>query len=231
VRRGHAGGYRGEVLLSAEDPDDYLAPDRLLDYEHPAVAALADALRSVHPAKAAFAEAAFVHVRDQVRHSLDVQDRRVTLSASDTLREGVGLCFSKAHLLTALLRARGIPAGLCYQRLTEDGTAFFLHGLVAVYLGGGWHRQDPRGNRPGVDAQFSLGAERLAWAVRPALGECDYPEVLASPHRLVVTALTEATDMLDLGREGKPAAPLSLGADLTADTDAPDVAGRGVALT
>lgn len=37
-----------------------------------------------------------------------------------------------------------------------------LHGLVAVRFHGAWHRQDPRGNKPGVEARFSLTGERLA---------------------------------------------------------------------
>lgn len=38
--------------------------------------------------------------------------------------------------LAALLRANGVPAGLCYQRLTvaADGSPYCLHGLNAVYL-------------------------------------------------------------------------------------------------
>jgi transglutaminase-like putative cysteine protease len=195
----------GCVPLSSSDPDGYLASDHVLDFEHPAVAALAQALQRDNPGETAFAAAAFEYVRDEVGHSLDVQDPRVTLSASETLSDGVGLCFSKSHLLTAVLRAHGIPAGLCYQRLTDDGTVFALHGLIAVHLDGGWHRQDPRGNRSGVDAQFSLSRERLAWPVRPELGECDYPEVFVRPHPVVVAALTEATNMLDLCRQGLPA--------------------------
>lgn len=71
-------------------------------------------------------------------------------------------------------------------------------------LDGAWHRQDPRGNKPGVDAQFSLSQERLAWPVFPALGECDYPQVFVRPHPAVVAVLTEATNMLDLCRVGLP---------------------------
>ncbi len=120
------------------------------------------------------------------------------------LREGVGLCFGKAHLLTALLRAQGVPAGLCYQRLTDDGHAFDLHGLVAVHLSGACHRQDPCGNKPGVDAQFSPDSEQLAWPVRPELGERDYPHVLAWPAPRVISALQAADDMLALCGGGLP---------------------------
>jgi transglutaminase-like putative cysteine protease len=60
----------------------------------------------------------------------------VTCKASDVLIHGTGYCYAKSHLLVALLRANGIPAGLCYQRLTieNDGPSYCLRGLNAVYL-------------------------------------------------------------------------------------------------
>ena len=192
------------MSLVAGDPADYLVSDPVIDYEDAGVAALARALRAEHTDDAAFAAAAFEEVRDRIAHSWDVQDRRVTLTASQTLREGVGLCFSKSHLLTALLRAGGVPAGLCYQRLADDTGGFTLHGLVAVHLADAWHRQDPRGNKPGVDAQFALDHERLVWPVRPDLGERDDPRVAVHPSPAVVAALAGATDMLELCAGGLP---------------------------
>lgn len=192
------------VDLRTSSPADYLDADPVVDHDHPSVAGLAARLRAAHPGDGAFSRAAFEFARDQVAHSWDVQDPRVTLSASRTLAEGVGLCFAKSHLLAALLRAQGVPVGFCYQRLSDDDGAFSLHGLVAVHLEGAWHRQDPRGNKPGVDAQFSLGTERLAWPVRPELGERDYPVVLAAPAPVVVEALRGATDVLGLCRSGLP---------------------------
>jgi transglutaminase-like putative cysteine protease len=192
------------LKLQALAPADYLAGDEVIDLSHPSIKGTASSLRAEHGDDTSFARAAFEYARDRVRHSWDVQDPRVTLSASETLREGVGLCFAKAHLLTALLRTEGIPTGLCYQRLTDDGSTFNVHGLVAVHLQGSWHRQDPRGNKPGVDAQFSLTTEQLAWRVATELGEHDYPQLLVSPHPDVVRALRGATDALALCREGLP---------------------------
>jgi len=78
-------------------------------------------------------------------------------------------------------------------------------GLSAVNaLQGSWHRQDPRGNKPGVDAQFSLTTEQLAWPVATELGEHDYPQLLVSPHPDVVESLRGATDALALCRGGLP---------------------------
>ena len=98
----------------------------------------------------------------------------------------------------------GAGAGLCYQRLADDDAGFVLHGLVAARVDGGWHRLDPRGNRPGIDAQFSLGRERLAWTPRPETGECDYPQVFAAPHPAVLAALVGASDALALCAGGLP---------------------------
>lgn len=192
------------VALEALAPSRYLSADEVIDHRDPAVREAAKRLWAQGAEPIGFARLAFEFVRDEIVHAADAGDRRVTLSASQTLRERVGLCYPKAHLLTALLRSRGIPAGLCYQRLTEGGRRFHVHGLVALHLGGRWHRQDPRGNRPGVQAEFSLGTERLAWPVRPELGELDYPEVFLRPHPAVVSALRTGTDALALCAAGLP---------------------------
>jgi transglutaminase-like putative cysteine protease len=192
------------MRLQALTPADYLTGDEVIDLSHPSIEGFARTLRAAHADDESFARAAFEYARDGVRHSWDVQDPRVTLSASQTLHEGVGLCFAKAHLLAALLRTEGIPTGLCYQRLTDGASSFNVHGLVAVHLQGGWHRQDPRGNKPGVDAQFSLTTEQLAWTAATELGEHDYPQLLVSPHPDVVTALRSATNALELCRGGLP---------------------------
>lgn len=195
------------LRLVTAAPSAYLGRDDVVDGHHPAVERCARELATGTASAEHYAELAFLFVRDRIGHSWDVQDRRVTVTASDVLREGVGLCYGKSHLLAALLRARGIPAGLCYQRLEDDPGSFSLHGLVAVHLSGRWSRLDPRGNKPGVDAQFSLEEERLAWPVRPENGEVDYADVLVSPDPGVVAALRGADDMLQLCRTGLPDRP------------------------
>lgn len=154
---------------------DYLAADAVIDHGHPSIRERADALRPLTDSPAGYAEAAFRFVRDEVDHVVDAADPRVTWRASDVLRERVGICYAKAHLLAALLRAQGIPAGFCYQELSA------LHGLNAVYLHGKWSRLDARGNRTGAGGEFSLDVERLAWPVDPARGERDHPEIHPAP--------------------------------------------------
>jgi transglutaminase-like putative cysteine protease len=182
--------------LKTLPPEHYLGADEIIESTHPAIVTLGKALRHGNPEDTGFAEAAFTWVRDNVAHAYDIQDHRVTLSASEVLRDRVGLCYAKSHLLTALLRSQAVPAGLCYQRLGAPGGGFFLHGLVALHLHRAWHRQDPRGNKPGVDAQFSLGSERIAYTVDAQLGELDYPCVYTAAAVEVVTALRSAEDIL-----------------------------------
>ncbi len=196
------------MQLIRQNPDGpdvsaYLASDEAIDHGHPRVQKTADALWSTTGDAYSYAEAAFEFVRDTIPHSADSGDPRVAWRASDVLDTRNGICHAKSHALVALLRARGIPAGLCYQRLADDdGSNPLVHGLIALRLPGGdrWSRLDPRGNKPGVDARFDLAEERLAFPVRPELGEADYPGLYAAPHPAVLTALRESADRQDLWR-------------------------------
>lgn len=196
---------RPPVSLVADDPAAYLGADEVIQSDHQDIARLAQELRLGAPDDVAFTKAAYEWVRDQVTHSVDAQDPRVTVTATEVLAARTGLCYAKAHLLAALLRAEGIPTGLCYQRLADGAGSHVLHGLVAVYLEGRWHRLDPRGNNANVDAQFTLYRERVAFVADPAAGELDYPDVLVRPAPTLLTALRSSDDVLELCRSGLPA--------------------------
>lgn len=169
----------------------YLRSTDIIDWDNPEVRTLAVTLAEGATEPMEIAKRCFEWVRDEVRHSHDHQLNPVTCTASQVLRYRTGYCYAKSHLLAALLRANGIPTGLCYQRLSRDenGPPYCLHGLNAIYLDGfGWYRVDPRGNKGGVNAQFTPPVERLAFAVRLP-GEADLPEVFADPLPVVVEAL------------------------------------------
>ncbi|MBQ0012678.1 MAG: transglutaminase domain-containing protein [Clostridiales bacterium] len=142
-----------------------------------------------------FASRAFEFVRDQISHSNDAGRKELCLKASEVLDKRTGLCFGKSHLLCAILRAAGIPAGLCYQYLrldeNDEDSPLILHGLNAIYFEslGAWIRVDARGNKPGVDAQFSIEEEQLAFPVRPGLGETDLPFIFPRPDLGVIGQL------------------------------------------
>lgn len=169
----------------------YLAANAVIDCNHPSVVAKAAELAAGAADEWERARRCFEFVRDDIRHSWDFRLNPVTCIASEVLQHGTGYCYAKSHLLAALLRANGIPAGLCYQRLSVEGEGapFCLHGLNAVYLDGyGWYRIDARGNKPGVDAQFVPPVERLAFALQVP-GEADLPGIHAEPLPQVVEVL------------------------------------------
>lgn len=173
---------------AGDGPEAYLSSGRYVDYEHADIAELSDQLWSQANSREHYARASFEWVRDSIRHPWDAGDSVVSISASDALRNGTGLCYAKAHVHAALLRRKGIPTALCYQRLTH-GDGYVIHGLVAVWLLGAWHRQDPRGSTNGTAAEFSLQGEILAWDTDPGAGEVDYSQLFVEPSNEVVTAL------------------------------------------
>ncbi|PMS16128.1 Cro/Cl family transcriptional regulator [Trinickia dabaoshanensis] len=176
----------------------YLAPSKYIDFDAPEVKALAIKLAAHATSENELVRSAFEFVRDEIRHSSDFKLNPVTCKASDVLRYKTGYCYAKSHLLAALLRASGVPAGLCYQRLsvTGEGAPYCLHGLNAVYLQNvGWYRIDARGNKPGVDAQFHPPKEALAFPIATP-NERDLPEIWAEPLPVVVHTL-ESFDTYD----------------------------------
>lgn len=173
----------------------YLESTRWIDWQHAEILAMARQLAEGRQDNMQIARSCFEFVRDEIQHSRDYQLNPVTCTASDVLKHGTGYCYAKSHLLAALLRANGIPAGLCYQRLTidNDEPPFSLHGLNAVWLEGhGWYRIDARGNKPGVDAQFCPPVEKLAFPLVSA-GEMDIPGIRDEPLTVVTDVLERCT--------------------------------------
>ncbi|MFI0354131.1 transglutaminase family protein [Actinomadura sp. 9N407] len=190
-------------MLFAAEPWDYLGAHEAVDLEHELVQSTAAVLRQGDDI--AYARAAFELVRDEVTHSLDAGDRRVTWRASDVLRERTGLCYAKSHAFVALLRAGGIQAGFCYQRLLlgdDPADGFVLHGFAAALIDDRWVRLDPRGNKPGIDVRFSVDEDGLAYEARRDLGEVDYPTVYADPHPAVLDVLKANDDCVRMCETG-----------------------------
>ena len=172
--------------------EQYLENSEFIDWQQPAVRHMATALAENCASDEAVTKRCFEFVRDNIKHSWDHRLNPVTCQASEVLRHGTGYCYAKSHLLAALLRANGIPAGLCYQRLSvgSGGPPYSLHGLNAVFLKEhGWYRLDARGNKTGVATEFAPPVEKLAFPLIDPL-ERDFPEVWATPLPLVVKVLT-----------------------------------------
>ena len=177
--------------MKQDQLNEYLRSTEFINWEHPAVLSKAQELAQTADNEIELAQVSFEWVRDEVRHSYDYGIQTVTCKASDVLSIKTGYCYAKSHLLAALLRANSIPAGLCYQRLSLDdnGTQYCLHGLNAIFLPEyGWYRVDPRGNKEGIDAQFTPPVEQLAFPIHLE-GEANLPEIWADPLPVVVNVL------------------------------------------
>ena len=170
----------------------YLAPSKYINFEDPYILSFSKSLAKNCSNENDIVKNTFEYVRDEIKHSSDFKLNPITCKASDVLLHKTGYCYAKSHLLAALLKANGIPAGLCYQRLSigdSGNSPYCLHGLNAVYLRDhGWYRMDARGNKDGVNAQFSPPMEQLAFPIQ-SKNERDLPEIWAEPLDIIIKVL------------------------------------------
>lgn len=139
-------------------PDAYLQPGRLVDSNHPDVIAFARraAADATDPSQAAIR--LYYAVRDEIRYGpYGIDLRPEAFLASGCIARGTGFCITKAALLAACARARGIPARLGYADVRNHlatpkllellGTDLFTyHGYADLWLGGKWVKATPAFN-------------------------------------------------------------------------------------
>ena len=159
----------------------YVEDTITIDWQTPAVMERARALAEGCADDVAKARAIYGFVRDRIAHTADAGRDELPCRASQVLAAGTGIGFSKSHLLAALLRAVGVPAGFCYQvlRREPESSATLLYGFNGVYLPSleRWIALDARGNKPGLEAEFSIAEARLARLAARERGEWGYPRV------------------------------------------------------
>ncbi|MEE3678995.1 transglutaminase family protein [Bacillus safensis] len=191
------------LTCESKNFDDYLCELAEVDYSHPLIRAKSNELFNPLQTEIEKAKAAYEFVRDEIPHTWDIQSKRVTCHASEVLTYKEGICYAKSNLLAALLRSQGIPTGFCYQRLMLFDTpdkGYCIHALNAVFFHSlnKWIRLDSRGNKTGIDAQFSLDHERLAFHTQQELDEVDYPLIYVKPHPKAMSILKEHTDAIEM---------------------------------
>jgi transglutaminase-like putative cysteine protease len=200
----------------------YVEDTITIDWQTPPVMEKARALVSGCADDAAKARAVYHFVRDEIAHTADAGRDELPCRASEVLEAGTGIGFSKSHLLAALLRAVGVPAGFCYQvlRRAEPEAGTLLYGFNGVYLPSGerWILLDARGNKPGLAAAFSTDEPRLAVTADPARGEWIYPLIWTRPAALIVDLLSRnkslsriaehvPEELAGVARQADPAGP------------------------
>lgn len=196
-------------VVESNELSDYLLETEEVNYTHPMIQHKIAELFQTDLTESQKIEIAFKFVRDQIPHSWDIQSEVVTRTASEVLEKQTGICYAKSNLLTALLRGIGIPCGFCYQRLMIFDTpekGYSLHAFNAVYIESlrKWIRIDARGNKPGVQAEFSLREEKLAFHVNEVLNEQDYPTIFMKPNEKTMETLRRNRNAIEMYKYALP---------------------------
>jgi transglutaminase-like putative cysteine protease len=131
-----------EVLLFLAS-SRYCDSDNLADFAWSAFGGISGGYRRVQ------AICDFVHAK--IRFSYP--DARPTRCASDSMREGIGVCRDYAHLAIALCRCMNIPARYCTGYLGDIGVPVDVNPMdfsawFEVFLEGRWYNMDARHNHP-----------------------------------------------------------------------------------
>jgi transglutaminase-like putative cysteine protease len=198
-----------KMICESKKLDDYLVELNEVNYSNPIIKEKVKELFNPSQTEIEKAKLAFEFVRDEISHSWDIQGKRVTCNASDVLAYKKGICYAKSHLLASLLRSQGIPTGFCYQRLMLFDTpekGYCIHALNAVFFKSlnKWVRLDARGNKEGIDAQFSIDEEKLAFPIQEKYDEKDYPVIYVKPHPKTIDVLKKHTDALEMYKNQLP---------------------------
>ena len=198
-----------EFTQETTDMQSYLRENEYINFSNTLVKKLVENLYKEKDSEIIKIKKAFEFVRDEIKHSWDIKSTRITIKASEVLALKEGICYAKSNLLAALLRAVNIPIGFCYQRLTLGDTpesGYCIHALNAIYLSEEkrWIRLDARGNKEGIDAQFSIKEEKLAFPVREKYDEKDYPIIYADPVKITMDTLKDNKDCIEMYMKGLP---------------------------
>ncbi|MBI5679653.1 MAG: transglutaminase domain-containing protein [Methanobacterium sp.] len=183
-------------MPETDDMKYYLLSSEIIDFEDENIQKTALNLSKDIKDETELIKTVYEFVRDDIDHSMDIYSDEVTCNATDVLKYKHGLCFAKSNLLAAILRFLEIPTGFCYQKLEFD-IGMGLHGLNAVFIKSmdKWVRLDARGNKNGINAQFTTDKEVLAYSPIKKSGEIDYPTIYASPNTKVIEILRNSTNL------------------------------------
>lgn len=198
-----------ELIIESPSLKDYLKELDEVDFSHPLIKEVVAEIFNDEQKEIEKVKTAFEFVRDTISHSWDIQSTIVTCKASEVLKYKEGICYAKSNLLASLLRSQGIPTGFCYQRLMIFDTpdkGYSLHTLNGVFLSSlnRWIRLDARGNKPGVQAEFSIDEEILAFPIQEKFNEIDYPTIFFEPNPKTIATLQGNINALEMYKHHLP---------------------------
>lgn len=177
----------------------FLEESAVVDWQTPRVFEQARALAAPCEEDAERVQRAFAFVRDEIA-TPDSDASPVACSAGQVLRQGAALSFARSHLLAALLRAVGLPAGFLYQRVRsgDQQPRLVLYGLAAVRLEERWVPLDAGGDSPLEGSrriELDPAAPELSHPRGSEHGEVLLPTLFSKPSRRVLDLLQRTPDV------------------------------------
>ena len=156
--------------------DFYTEPQQYVDSDNEAIIKLGQQLRGDNDYQTA--QSIIRHV-NRLLNSPGPRENWVQPTASELLESPVGVCFDYAILMTALLRAEGIPArtisGLVFEVPLSKASDWLhpggSHAWVEFYADGKWHFADPTWNI--VDRSDTA---HLSYGTYEAYGQSDFQQ-------------------------------------------------------
>ena len=221
------------ISVSKKNPSPnlnmYLAESEIIDFSSIIIQKICAQFEPYRDNQIQLAEKVFYFVRDNFADSMHSKTRELSISASDVVKNGHGLSFSKAHLFAAILRNFGIPVGFCYQILRSDVSKtessekmdgrirhghkkihFFPHGFNAVYFESlkKWVRLDVScasrarcaSDSSGKECNFSVEEERLPFVPDFSKHEVDIPMYFTCPFKGLVDCMKNCSDRQEFSK-------------------------------
>jgi transglutaminase-like putative cysteine protease len=175
-----------------DDINQYLKESDIINYSSPNISELSDKLMEKSADKNEYIENVLEFFKENIPHSNDIKKELITCIASDVLKERHGICFSKSHLFAALMRCKGIPTGLCYQKIILDDETkpvLVFHGLNGIYVEElkKWVRLDPGYKDSTI--KFPEESEKTLYKLRSQKGEMDVWTVYPDPDPSILRKL------------------------------------------
>lgn len=189
------------ISVSVKNPkpdfSKYLECTEVIDFDSPEVQEVCSQFEQYKDDQLLLAEKVFDFVQNKFPHTSDCKRTELSITASDVIKNGHGICMAKSHLLAAILRNFKIPTGFCYQILcAKKHNHFYPHGFNAVYFEklGRWIRLDARGIKPGQNAKFSIDQEFLAYQPDNFKNEVDLPMYFTAPFKGMIDCMKKCAD-------------------------------------
>lgn len=141
--------FKGKYNWSDDTTDKYLLSSEYIDSDNQSIIDIANAL-TVDRDNYQTAKNISEYVSRNIEFDYTEKTNQNTNTASETLEMKEGVCGDYANLMTALLRASGIPAksisGLVFNSLSESSdwsSPAGSHGWVEFLIDGEWYFDDP----------------------------------------------------------------------------------------